>query len=41
MSKAKPPRRPGPPKAFDADMALKAAMFVSGARDLMVLRCRT
>jgi AcrR family transcriptional regulator len=28
MSKAKLSRRPGPPKAFDADMALKAAMFV-------------
>ncbi|HEY1686442.1 MAG TPA: TetR/AcrR family transcriptional regulator [Tepidisphaeraceae bacterium] len=27
MQKAKP-RRPGPPKAFDADVALKAAMFV-------------
>jgi AcrR family transcriptional regulator len=28
MSKAKPSRRPGPPKAFDVDTALKAAMFV-------------
>lgn len=27
MQKAKP-RRPGPPKSFDADVALKAAMFV-------------
>jgi AcrR family transcriptional regulator len=28
MQKPKPSRRPGPPKAFDADTALKAVMFV-------------